>query len=51
MKPEDFKLEHVNKILEIYNSCVGPVDLEILSSQRVLDDIKERLVYMFGKNS
>ncbi len=42
MLAKDFKLEHVEKIFELYEECVGPSNIKIsISPGMVLDDIKK----------
>ena len=40
MKAENFKIEHIEKILEFYQLYVGPVNLKYLHLNSILEDIK-----------
>ena len=41
MKAEEFKLEYVKKIMELYSECVGSSMINDLSAKNILQDIQK----------
>jgi hypothetical protein len=45
MQAENLKVEHIERIIELYNSCVGPANTDFFSAESVLEDIQNQRVY------
>jgi len=44
MQAENFKVEHIEKIIELYESCVGPAMTKFLSPESVLKAVQNHSV-------
>lgn len=45
MKAENLKVEHIEKILDLYNSYVGPANVDLIGAGSVLEAIQKGKVY------
>lgn len=45
MKAEELKVEHIEAIIGLYDSCVGPANTIFIKAESVLEDIQKHRVY------
>lgn len=40
MKPQQFEIKYIERILELYNECLGPADIKLITPENILKDIR-----------